>query len=71
MTRKAYCLHRFRVIRGQGELVADQKDYDKYGVLGMFFDHCSESVNSNGTRVFFPDSSFNLPSDGISLVPIL
>ncbi len=53
LTRRAYSRIGVRVIRGQGELVADQKDYDKYEVWGMFFDHSSESPNSNREFVFF------------------
>ena len=71
MTRRAYSRIGYRVIRGQGELVGHQKDYGKCVVLGVFFDHCSESVNSNRMRVFLCTGSINLPSDGLSLVPIL
>ena len=55
MTRRAYSRIGFRVIRGQGELVATQKVYDKYVNFRYIFDHSSESVNSNELSVFFPD----------------
>ena len=47
VTRRAYSRIGFRVIRGQGELVGDPKNYDKYKVFDDIIDHSSEYMNSN------------------------
>ena len=56
MTRRAYPRIGFRVIRGQGELVGDQKNYDKYIVFDDIFDHSLKSLNSNRLAIIFPDT---------------
>ena len=73
MTRRAYSRIGYRVIRGQGELVATQKVNDKYCNFGCIFDRSSDPARSHELSVFLPagwiiDTIYFTKQDSILLV---